>query len=106
VSLFGAIFAAGLAANLAAALPAGASLPTATAPDAIHALPSAMRALYLNAFTAALHPIFVYGAAIAVLAFALTWFLKEIPLRGAPSTPSRPASAGAYSERNKAAGGS
>jgi hypothetical protein len=65
-----------------------------------------MRTLYLDAFTAALRPIFIYGAAIAVLAFALTWFLKEIPLRGTPSTPSRPAPAGAYSERNKATGGS
>jgi EmrB/QacA subfamily drug resistance transporter len=105
-SLFGAIFAAGLAANLAAALPAGATLPAATAPDAIRLLPGPMRTLYLDAFTAALHPVFVYGAASAVLAFALTWFLKEIPLRGAPSTPSRPVPPGAYSERNEAAGGS
>jgi EmrB/QacA subfamily drug resistance transporter len=102
-SLFGAIFAAGLAANLAAALPAGAPLPTATAPDAIRALPTAMRTLYLDAFTAALHPVLVYGAASAVLAFALTWFLKEIPLRG---TPSRTAPPGPYSEHNEATGGS
>jgi EmrB/QacA subfamily drug resistance transporter len=102
-SLFGAIFAAGLATNLAAALPAGAMFPNVTAPAAIQALPSAMRALYLDAFTAALRPVFVYGAVLAALAFALTWFLKEIPLRG---TPSRVAPAGAYSERNKAAGGS
>ena len=107
VSLFGAIFASGLAANLAAGLPAVAPLPTVTAPDAIRAMPSAMRMLYLGAFTAALHPIFVYGAVIAVLAFVLTWFLKEIPLRGSPSsTRSRPAPPAACSERDKATGGS
>jgi EmrB/QacA subfamily drug resistance transporter len=105
-SLFGAIFAAGLAANLAAAQPAGAPLPAVTAPDALRALPSVMRAMYLDAFTAALHPIFVYGAVVAVLAFALTWFLKEVPLRGAASAPSRSAPPGAYSERNEATGGS
>jgi EmrB/QacA subfamily drug resistance transporter len=106
VSLFGAIFAAGLAANLAAALPKGAPLPAATAPDAIRALPTATRALYLDAFTAALHPVFVYGAAIAVLAFALTWFLKEVPLRGVAPISSRPAPPGTYSERNEMTGGS
>ena len=106
VSLFGSIFAASLAANLAAGLPAGASLPAAASPDAIRALPSAVRLPYLEAFTAALHPVFVPAAAIGALAFALTWFLKEIPLRGAPSIPSRPAPADAYSERKDEAGGS
>ena len=99
VSLFGALFAASLATNLAADLPAGVSFPAATAPAAIQALPSAVRVPYLQAFTAALHPVFVPAAAIAALAFALSCFLKEMPLRGAPSTPSRPAPADAYSER-------
>lgn len=104
VSLFGAIFAASLAANLAAALPAGVTLPAATAPAAIQALPSATRSIYLAAFTAALHPIFVPAAVIAALAFALTWFLKDLPLRGAP-TASRAGAADAYSERDKLPGG-
>jgi hypothetical protein len=106
VSLFGAIFAAGLAANLAAALPPGTPLPDASAPAAIQALPGVTRSLYLAAFTGALHPVFWQGAALGALAFALTWFLKEIPLRGARSTPSRPASPHAYSKREESAGGS
>src|SRR5579872_3650067 len=105
VSLFGAIFAASLAANLAAGLPPGVSLPAALAPAAIQALPSAVRLPYLQAFTAALHPVFVPAAVIGALAFALTWFLKEIPLRGAPSAPSRPAPVDAYSERKDMTGG-
>jgi EmrB/QacA subfamily drug resistance transporter len=105
VSLFGAVFAASLAANLAAELPAGVPLPTATAPAAIQALPSATRLRYLDAFTAALHPVFVPAAAIGALAFALSLFLKDIPLRSAPTMPSRPAPTDAYSERDKFTGG-
>jgi EmrB/QacA subfamily drug resistance transporter len=82
VSLFGAIFTATLTAGLVDALPAGMAPPVATAPAAIQALPSAMRSLYLEAFTAALHPVFLYAAAVAALGFALTWFLKDVPLRG------------------------
>jgi EmrB/QacA subfamily drug resistance transporter len=81
VSLFGAIFTATLTANLAGRLPAGAALPAATAPDAIQALPAAVRTVYLEVFTAALHPVYLYAAAVAALGFALTWFLKELPLR-------------------------
>jgi EmrB/QacA subfamily drug resistance transporter len=87
VSLFGAIFTATLTSNLATALPAGSALPGATSPAAIHALPSATRSLYLIAFTGALHPVFLQAAAIAAFGFALTWFLKEVPLRQTPATP-------------------
>lgn len=73
-----------LSANLAAGVPAGTELPSATAPAAIQALPAAVRAGYVDAFTAALHPVFGYAAMIAALGFALTWFLKELPLREAP----------------------
>lgn len=82
VSLFGAIFTATLTASLAARLPAGATLPAATAPAAIRALPASVRGVYLDVFTAALHPVFMYAAAMAALGFVLTWFLKELPLRG------------------------
>jgi EmrB/QacA subfamily drug resistance transporter len=82
VSLFGAIFTANLAANLAGRLPVGTSVPEATAPDAIRALPDAVRTVYLDAFTAALHPVFRYAAAAAALGFALSWLLREVPLRG------------------------
>ena len=65
----------------------GAALPAATAPAAIQALPSATRSLYLTAFTESLHPVFLYAAAIGALGFALTWFLKEVPLRLTPASP-------------------
>ena len=107
VSLFGAIFTASLAANLAAALPPGTQLPAAASPAATLALPEATRSLYLQAFTDALHPVFVYATAIGVLAFALTWLLREVPLRTrAGPSPSRAGAAQPYTEGDTASGGS
>jgi EmrB/QacA subfamily drug resistance transporter len=78
VAAFGAIFTAGLA----AALPSGGSLPSATDPAAIQALPAASRAIYEHAFTAALHPVFVTAACTGIVGFVLAWFLEDVPLRG------------------------
>jgi hypothetical protein len=120
VSLFGAVFAGELTARLAGLLPGGAAVSIETAPGAIRALPSATRALYLEAFTASLHPVFLHAAMIGAVAFALTWFLQEVPLRGSappapappapappalPPTASRPAPPPPYSERDKLPGG-
>jgi Mn-dependent DtxR family transcriptional regulator len=82
VSLFGAIFAANLASGLAGRLPMGTTLPNMSEPSAIQALPADLRGIYLDAFTMALHPVFVLAALLAAFSFVLTWFLKEEPLRG------------------------
>ncbi|MGN6582988.1 MAG: DHA2 family efflux MFS transporter permease subunit [Rhizobiaceae bacterium] len=81
VSLFGAIFAAGLSGALADRLPAGTKLPSATEPNAIQALPAALREAYLASFASALHTVFALAAALAAVAFLLTWLLKEERLR-------------------------
>ena len=82
VAIFGALFAAGLTSRLAVNLPSGAHLPNAVEPGAIGALPPALKTLYLDAFSAALHPVFLSAAGIAAIGFALTWLLQESPLRG------------------------
>jgi len=82
VSLFGAIFAAGLASGVATRLPASLPLHTGTDPAAIQALPADVRGIYLDAFTAALHPVFLLAALLSGLGFALALLLKEEPLRG------------------------
>ena len=47
-----------------------------------------------DAFAAALHPVFLVAAAVSVLAFALTWMLREVPLRtGTPARRCGPAAA-------------
>jgi DNA-binding MarR family transcriptional regulator len=83
VSLFGAIFANSLANGLAERFPAAAAASTSGSnPAAIAALPPALRTAYLDIFTAALHPVFLSAAAIAAVAFLLTFLLEEVPLRG------------------------
>lgn len=81
VSLFGAIFAANLASGLASRMPVGMALPTASDAAGIAALPLGVRNIYLEVFTAALHPVFLSAAVIGAFAFLLTWFLKEVPLQ-------------------------
>ena len=91
VSLFGATFSGGLAANLHQIFLAGTNLPSATAPAALQSLSTTTRSLYLEAFTAALHSVFLRAAIITAFGFALTWLLREVPLRGrAPISASRP----------------
>jgi EmrB/QacA subfamily drug resistance transporter len=87
VSVFGAIFANRLAAELAAALrgvrlPSGFSAASAQAnPSLLKRLPGVLRADILHAYSQALHPVFLYAIPVAVLAFVLAWFLPEVPLR-------------------------
>lgn len=81
VSLFGAIFANQLATNLATALPPGVHAPAAAAPDIVRALPPAVHSAYVGAFAESLRPVFAVAAGISVLAFVLSWFLREVPLR-------------------------
>jgi MFS family permease len=87
VAMFGAIFANQLAANLAAEIPPGTQLPAAVDPVAIKHLPAALHDLYVTALTDSLQPVFLTAAAIAVLAFVLTWFLREVPLRTSSRAP-------------------
>jgi EmrB/QacA subfamily drug resistance transporter len=82
VALFGAIFAANLASGLASRMPGGITLPTASDAAAVAALSPDVRSAYLEVFTAALHPVFLWAAVSAALAFVFSWFLKEVPLQG------------------------
>jgi hypothetical protein len=87
VAVFGAIFANRLANELAASLPPGVRTPASPNPAALKHLPSAIQAAYATAITEALRPIFLTAAAAAVLAFALTWLLREVPLRTTTQAP-------------------
>jgi EmrB/QacA subfamily drug resistance transporter len=81
VALFGTIFANRLAANLSERLPPGTHLPAAADPASVARLPPAVHAPYIESFAKALHPVFLVAAGISVVAFALTWLLREVPLR-------------------------
>src|SRR5437588_528850 len=81
IAAFGAIFANHLRTNLAKTLPPGVHGPTSATPKAVKALPPHVHTLYIHAFSNALHPMFLVGAVVSGIAFLLTWFLREVPLR-------------------------
>ena len=81
VALFGAIFANQLQSELADRLPPGTEVPSAVSPSLVDRLPPGAHEAYLDAFSAALTPVFVVAAAAGAVAFALTWLLREVPLR-------------------------
>jgi len=81
VALCGAVFTHVLQSGLMARIPEGTELPRELNPVAIHHLPGALRLDYLDAFGSAIHAVFLMAAGIMVLAFVLSWFLRETPLR-------------------------
>jgi EmrB/QacA subfamily drug resistance transporter len=86
-SVLGAIFASQLTQNLAQAFPGQASTGAGNIdPAALAQLPPAVHDSYVDAFTDSLNVVFLVAAAIGVAAFALTWFIKELPLRDTVAT--------------------
>jgi EmrB/QacA subfamily drug resistance transporter len=91
VSVFGAIFSNRLAAELASALhgvplPPGLHIASAASdPEVLDKLPATIRDAVRHAYALALHPVFLYAIPIALVAFVLSWFLREVPLRATSS---------------------
>ena len=89
-AVLGAVFSGRLAAELKSAFPPAASgkVPSSAAvsPKVIAALPAPIRADYLQAFTNSLNTVFVVAAIVGFLAFILSWFIREIPLRDTVAT--------------------
>jgi EmrB/QacA subfamily drug resistance transporter len=94
-AILGSIFASGLKSHLASNLsthPAAvAGLPPSQIaklssavgnPASLKALPTGLHDVYISAFTSAIDRVFVVGAAVSAVAFVLSWFLKQLPLRG------------------------
>src|SRR5260370_9537138 len=83
VALFGAIFANRLHAQLAGP---GMDFLATVIPSAAKGLPPELHEEYITAVMLALQPVFLMAAAISAVGFALTWMLREYPLReGAPA---------------------
>jgi MFS family permease len=89
-AVLGAIFANELSSNLSERLPAGTSPGQVTGsgldPTAIARLPAAVHSAYVQAFTDALNTVFVVAAVVGVIAFVLTWLIKQVPLRETVAT--------------------
>jgi EmrB/QacA subfamily drug resistance transporter len=87
-AVFGAIFAAGLERNLERMLPPGTGAGggagghgAGLSPQMLQGLEPALRAVYVDAFTASLRMVFLVAMGIALVGFVLTWFVPERPLR-------------------------
>jgi uncharacterized membrane protein len=82
VAIFGAIYASRLASHLHGIPPAAAAqLAKVRSPEQVKLLPEAVRNDFLWAFSHSLHAVFLWGMAISVVPFALSWMLREVPLR-------------------------
>jgi EmrB/QacA subfamily drug resistance transporter len=87
VAIFGSVFSARLSAGLARAL-AGVHLPAGFSaasvqgnPTLLARLPAALRSGVLDAYSSAIDRVFLYAVPVALAAFVLSWFLREVPLR-------------------------
>jgi len=86
VAILGAVFSARLLSNLTKHTSAATARRIGTAvadanPAKISHLPSSERVLVIGSFSHALQDVFIVAVPFAVLAFALSWLMKEIPLR-------------------------
>jgi hypothetical protein len=86
VSVFGALFAHTLLDRLPSDFAAASGGPASLSPTAVHALSAPLQQAYLQAFSGAMHGVFLLAAVITCVAFALSWMLREVPLRSA-ATP-------------------
>ena len=97
VAIFGAVFSNRLATEIVAEL-RGVRLPPGFNPAAaqanpvlIHRLPAALRGDVIHAYTLSLQTVFLAAVPVALVAFVLSWFLREVPLRQAVGAAANPA---------------
>jgi hypothetical protein len=81
VALFGAVFSQVLKSGLTKLVDKGIELPRSLDPDAIHHLALDVQTPYLQAFVDAVHAAFQMAAGVMLLAFILSLFMPESPLR-------------------------
>ncbi|MFM9107305.1 MAG: MDR family MFS transporter [Chloroflexota bacterium] len=97
---FGVVLSERLGHHMAAAFggqaPAGGAVD-ANSVDAIRSLPEPVRDLVLTAFSASIDDVFRAGVPVAIAAFVVALFLKEIPLRAAAHHPGEAPAAEALS---------
>jgi EmrB/QacA subfamily drug resistance transporter len=89
-AVLGSIFASHLTSSLAAKLPAAAAGKLAAGgqvnPAGLHALPAPIRHVYVAAFTDSLSLLFLVATGIGAVAFLLTFFVEQLPLRDTVAT--------------------
>jgi EmrB/QacA subfamily drug resistance transporter len=89
-AVLGAVFSNRLASELSSVLPkggqSGGSGLGSLSPSRLDRLPIGIRGEYVHAFAQALDTVFLVGAGISVVAFGISWLIKEEPLRQTVTT--------------------
>jgi len=85
-SVFGAIFDHVLPGNITSALhglalPPGVGITSGASPAALAKLPAPIHAALASGYSASIRTVFLAAVPVGAVAFALTWTLKELPLR-------------------------
>jgi EmrB/QacA subfamily drug resistance transporter len=99
-AVFGAVLSSRLAIHLAERLAASGVQPGAGSAinpndvQAIQRLTGPAKTLVLGAFTDALNDVFLVGVPFILVAFVVSLFLKEVPLRAGPARPGAPEATG------------
>ncbi len=85
-AVFGAIYSNALTSRLRSALAAspGVNPKAVTTPAALHRYPSSAIRLIIAAYSGTLHVVFLWAVPVAGVAFVVSLFLKDVPLREAP----------------------
>jgi EmrB/QacA subfamily drug resistance transporter len=91
-AIFGAVFANVLAGNLVTSLhglslPHGLTASSGASPAVLAKLPAAIHLGYITGYATSLQTVFLVGVPFGALAFALSWTLKDIPLRTTAGQP-------------------
>jgi MFS family permease len=83
-SIFGTVYANVLSNHLPAAYAASPGVDPArtTTPVGLHSFRPEQIVVIVGAYAHALHVVFLAAVPVALAGFALSWFLKEVPLRG------------------------
>lgn len=85
VSVLGAIYTSRLTDSLIAHGASGSFDGSASmTPAALKALPAAARQLFQQAVTDGIAGVFAWAAVLSAVGFVLAWFIRHVPLRGAP----------------------
>ncbi|MEU5341427.1 MFS transporter [Streptomyces sp. NPDC020766] len=93
VAIFGTVFASRLGSELTSAL-RGQNLPPSLGVDALKSdpkiiadLPATLRPPVVEAYSTSITDVFLYAAPVALVGFALAWFLREDRLRASVTAP-------------------
>jgi EmrB/QacA subfamily drug resistance transporter len=87
VALFGAIFNNLLLSRLGST--AATSEDSSFSPAILEQMTAVQRSEFVEVFAGALTTVFLYATPLVLLAFALTWFLREVPLRSSAHADDR-----------------